>query len=299
MTRLKNLDLNLLIVFEAVYSAGNISRAATRLGMSQPTISNALRRLRDSLGDPLFVRAGRGVEPTPRAVQMIGPVREALQMIESGVSPGDHFDPTTSSRHFRLVVFDAMEPIIMPPVIRRIQDYRAVTIENLGVVGTPMSAKLNDGSLDLVISGFLRESRETRCEALTQVHMSAVARRDHPAIAGELTLKQFQTLGHVALVPRVRALSRVDEALRRLDIRRHIAYSVTKLWSFPQILMTTDLIAILPTPFAKAIAKNYSLSLYDLPFDYPEERVYMTWKTSRTNDPGHRWLRNEIAAALN
>lgn len=299
MTRLKNLDLNLLIVFEAVYSAGNISRAATRLGMSQPTISNALRRLRDSLNDPLFVRYGRGVEPTPRAVQMIGPVREALQMIESGVAPGDHFDPRTSSRHFRVVVFDAMEPIIMPPVIRRIQDYRAVTIENLAVVGTPMSEKLNDGSLDLVISGFLRESRETQCEALTQVHMSAVARRDHPAISGELTLEQFQTFGHVALVPRVRALSRVDEALRRLDIRRHIAYSVTKLWSFPQILMTTDLIAILPTPFAKAVARNYSLSLYDLPFDYPEERIYMTWKTSRTNDPGHRWLREEVAAALN
>jgi DNA-binding transcriptional LysR family regulator len=298
MSELKNLDLNLLVVFEAVYSAGNISQAARRLGMSQPTISNALRRLRDSLADPLFVRAGRGVHPTPRAVQMIGPVREALQMIEGGLAPGEHFDPATSTRHFRLVVLDAMEPIIMPHVIRQIQDYRRVTIENLAIVNTPMSDGLNDGSLDLVISGFLVESRDTQCEALAPVHLSMVARSDHPAIEGEFTLDHFQTLGHIALVPRMRALSRLEEALRRLDIQRHVAYSVTKFWSFPHILMTTDLVAALPTAFARVISRNYPLALYDLPFAYPDERIYMTWKTSRTNDPGHRWLRGEIAVAL-
>lgn len=298
MTGLKNLDLNLLVVFETVYSAGNISQAARRLGMSQPTISNALRRLRESLDDPLFVRAGRGVEPTTRAVQMIGPVREALQMIKTGVAPDEHFDPATSSRHFRVVVLDAMEPIVMPHVIRRIQDYKTVTIENLGILSTPMSDGLNDGSLDLVISGFILDSRDTQCEALAPVHLSMVARSDHPAIDGDFTLDHFRKLGHVALVSRVRALSRMDEALRRFDIQRHVAYSVTKFWSFPHILMTTDLVAILPTAFARAISRNYPLALYDLPFAYPEERVYMTWKTSRTNDPGHRWLREEITAAL-
>ncbi|WP_295805721.1 LysR family transcriptional regulator [uncultured Nitratireductor sp.] len=298
MSGLKNLDLNLLVVFEAVYSAGNISQAARRLGMSQPTISNALRRLRDGLDDPLFVRAGRGVHPTPRAIQMIGPVREALQMIESGVAPDVHFDPATSTRHFRVVVLDAMEPIVMPHVIRQIQAYRSVTIENLAVVDTPMSDRLNDGSLDLVIANFLAESRDTHCEALAPVHLSVVARNDHPAISGEFSLDHFQTLGHVALVPRVQALSRMLEVLRRLDIQRHVAYSVTKFWSFPHILMTTDLVAILPTAFAKVISRNHPLALYDLPFAYPEEQIYMTWKTSRTNDPGHRWLREEIASAV-
>lgn len=298
VTRLKNLDLNLLLVFEAVYSSGNISQAGRRLGMSQPTISNALKRLRESLDDPLFVRVGRGVEPTTMAVRMIGPVREALQMIKNGVAPEEHFDPATSSRHFRVVVLDAMEPIVMPHVIRQIQDYKAVTIENLGIPKTPMSDALNDGSLDLVVSGFMLEGRDTQCEALAPVHLSMVARNDHPAIKEEFTLDHFLNLGHVALVARVRALSRMDEALRRFDIQRHVAYSVTKFWSFPHILMTTDLVAILPTAFAKAISRNYPLSLYDLPFEYPEESVYMTWKTSRTNDPGHRWLREEVATAL-
>lgn len=298
MSGLKNLDLNLLVVFEAVYSSGNISRAARQLGMSQPTISNALRRLRDSLNDPLFVRAGRGVQPTSRAVQMIGPVRDALQMIQEGVAPSEHFDPTTSTRHFRLAVMDVVEPFIMPHLIHQIQAYKSVTFENLGVSNTPMNEGLNDGSLDLVILNFLADSRNLQCEAITTGHLSVVVRRDHPAIEGEFTVDHFQSLGHIALIPRIRAMSRLDEGLRMLNVERHVAYSVTRLWSFPYILMTTDLVGILPTAFAKLISRTYPLAIYDLPFFIPEERFYMTWKTSRTNDPGHQWLREEIATAL-
>ena len=123
-------------------------------------------------------------------------------------------------------------------------------------------------------------------------------RRDHPAIEGEFTVDHFQSLGHIALIPRIRAMSRLDEGLRMLNVERHVAYSVTRLWSFPYILMTTDLVGILPTAFAKLISRTYPLAIYDLPFFIPEERFYMTWKTSRTNDPGHQWLREEIATAL-
>lgn len=298
MSVLKKLDLNLLIVFEAVYSAGNISRAAKSLGMSQPTISNALSRLRDTMDDPLFVRAGRGVQPTPKAVQMIGPIREALQMIEGGVSRGDRFDPTKSKRHFRFVLMDAIEPIIMPHLIRKVQAYKSVTFENLAISMTPMSDGLNDGSLDLVIANFLAESQDTHCEAIAPAHLSIVARKDHPAIAGEFTLDHFQSLGHVALVPRLRALSRMEEGLRTLNITRHVIYSVTKFWSFPHVLTNTDLVSILPTAFARLISRNFPLAVYDLPFSYPEELIYMTWKTGRTNDPGHRWLREKIVTAL-
>lgn len=298
MAGLKNLDLNLLIVFEAVYSSGNISQAAKRLGMSQPTISNSLGRLRASLDDPLFVRAGRGVQPTPKAVQMIGPVREALQMIEGGIGPGDHFDPTTSHRHFRLVVMDGMEPIIMPHLIGQVQGFKSVTFENLAISNTPMSDGLNDGSLDLVIANFLADAQDTHCEPLGPPHLSVVARKDHPAIHGEFTLDHFQSLGHVALTPKMRSLSRMEEGLRTMNVERHVVYSVNKFWSFPHVLTTTDLVAILPTAFARVISRNYPLALYDLPFSYPEELVYMTWKTGRTNDPGHRWLREEIVSAL-
>lgn len=298
MSTLKNLDLNLLIVFEAIFSSGNISQAAKKLGMSQPTISNALARLRDALEDPLFVRAGRGVQPTPKAVSMIGPIREALQMIEGGVTGDKGFDPTTSSRHFRLVIMDALEPIILPPILRQVQDHKSVTIENLSFAATAINDSLNDGSLDLVIANFMAESQDTSCLSLAPARLSVVVRRDHPEVDGDMTLELFKKLGHVALVPQMRSLSRIEEALRNLDFKRHVVYSVQKFWSFPHILTTTDLIAIVPTAFAKVVAQTYPIDIYPLPFECPEEQFYLTWKTSRSNDPAHRWLRDQIITAL-
>lgn len=298
MSVLKGLDLNLLIVFEAVYSSGNISQAAKSLGMSQPTISNALGRLRDTLDDPLFVRAGRGVQPTPKAVTMIGPIREALQMIEGGVSGDEGFDPATSSRHFRVVIMDPLEPIILPPILQQLQAHKSVTIENLGFATTTINDSLNDGSLDLVIANFMAESQDTTCLSLAPAQLSVVVRKGHPQVDGELTLDLFKKLGHIALVPQMRSLSRIEEALRNLDFKRHVVYSVTKFWSFPHILASTDLIAIIPTAFAKIVSRTYPIDIHPLPFECPEEKFYMTWKTSRTNDPGHRWLRQEIITVL-
>lgn len=298
MNTLKNLDLNLLIVFEAIFSCGNISQAAKKLGMSQPTISNALARLRDALDDPLFVRAGRGVQPTPKAVSMIGPIREALQMIEGGVSGDEGFDPITSSRHFRVVIMDPLEPIILPPILNQLQAHKSVTIENLGFATTAINDSLNDGSLDLVIANFMAESQDTTCLPLAPAHLSVVVRKGHPQVEGQLTLELFKKLGHIALVPQMRSLSRIEEALRNQDFKRHVVYSVTKFWSFPHILASTDLIGIIPTSFAKVIALTYPIDIHPMPFEIPQEQFYMTWKTSRSNDPAHQWLRDQIIAAL-
>ena len=115
---LKNVDLNLLVIFEAVYSTGNISRAADRLSMSQPAVSNALARLRELIDDPLFVRAARGVEPTSKTREMINPVREALGLIGRHLDKGVEIDLSTYKRIFRVIIVDALEPIIMPPLVR-------------------------------------------------------------------------------------------------------------------------------------------------------------------------------------
>jgi DNA-binding transcriptional LysR family regulator len=298
MSVLKGLDLNLLIVFEAVYSSGNISQAAKSLGMSQPTISNALGRLRETLDDPLFVREGRGVKPTTKAVTMIGPIREALQMIEGGVSGDEGFDPTTSRRHFRIVAMDSIEAFIAPYLIKLVQDFQSVTIENLPIISTSMVDGLHDGLLDVVLANFLNDSQDCTCLPLLTPALSMIARKDHPKIDGAFTLEHFQRLSHIALVPKLRALSRLEEGLRAQNITRHIVYSVTKFWAFPHIVATTDLVGIVPTAFAHETAKTYPLAIYPLPFEYPSEKLYMTWKTSRTNDPGHRWLREEIIKVL-
>ncbi|MEP5732411.1 MAG: LysR family transcriptional regulator [Sulfitobacter sp.] len=296
---LRKLDLNLLVIFEAVYSAGNISKAAKLLNVSQPTISNALTRLRDAIGDPLFVRKGRGVAPTLRATSMIGPVRDALQMIQSGVSEEQSFDPATTARHFRIVVLDMLEPLLMPPVVRAVEKHRAVTLEMLPVLNFPIAEGLSDGSLDLVISTFDPQLEDIECRQVGAARIVVVARKGHPDIQGEVTREHLSNIGHLALVPKLRAMSRVDEALQFAQIKRHIVYTVTKFWSFPHTLATTDLIAMMPGDFAAQAARYYPLELYPTPFEFPEQKIYMIWKKSKDRDVGHAWLRQKIADAYN
>ncbi len=298
MVNLRTLDLNLLVVFEAIYSAANISHASKKLGVSQPTISNSLARLRETLDDPLFVRSGRGVKPTPKATQMIGPVREALAMIEGGVKDGDEFDPVTTRRHFRILMIDLLEPLLMPSIIRRIQDHRSITLEALPIATTPFIEGLNDGSLDLVLSAFFGDAEDIVCEALVSSNLVMVARKGHPVVKDELTLEHFNTLGHIALIPQMRAMSRLEEELHRLKLERHVVYTVSKFWSFPHILATTDLIAIMPSGFAALAAKTQPLNIFPPPFEIPQQKVYMTWKKNRERDLGHAWLRGQIKQAL-
>lgn len=297
MEDLRNFDLNLLIVFEAVYTAGNISHAAKQLNQSQPTLSNSLARLRDVVNDPLFVRKGKGVEPTAKAVSMIGPVREALQMTRSGVSGGIEFDPKKDKRHFRLVMLDQLEPVLMPQVVRNIQGHQNVTLEMLHIAYEPVVEGLNDGSLDLVLAPHFPDAKEIEQEVVGQVDLVMVARKGHPEISGEVTLEQFQRIDQMALIPKLRAMTRMDEYLRQHGISRHIAYTSSKFWAFPHMIATTDLIAQLPGDFAREAAKYYPLQICPVPFDVPNQQVYMIWKNNRSNDPSHRWLRDEIRMA--
>ena len=297
MDSLKGLDLNLLVVFEAVYTSENITHAAKSLGLTQPTISNALVRLREAVDDPLFVRKGKGVEPTPRAKSMIGPVRSALQLIQTGVSAGRDFDPAFNVRHFRLVLLDQLEPILMPQLVRAIQAHNNVSLEVLPIAYEPMIEGLNDGSLDLVLSPHIAELKEASQEVVGNASVVMVARKGHPEIDGELTLEQYQRLGHIALIPKLRIMTRIDEHLRQQQIQRHIAYTSSKFWSFPHMIATTDLIAQLPGDFAREVAKYYPLQILPMPFDFPDQQVYMIWKENRSNDPGHIWLRDAIRKA--
>ena len=243
------------------------------------------------------MRKGRGVEPTAKAVSMIGPVREALQMIRSGVSEGEAFDPEINHRHFRLVMLDQLEPVLFPRLVRNIQHKRNITFEMLHIAYEPVIEGLNDGSLDLVIAPHIPEAREVQQEEIGKAGAVMVARKGHPLIDGAVTLEQFQTLGQIALIPKLRAMTRMDEFLRMKGIKRHITYTLSKFWAFPHMLATNDLIALMPGDFARESAKFFPLQIMPVPFGLPEQEVYMLWKTNRTNDPSHRWLRDEIRSA--
>jgi len=299
MDDLKKFDLNLLIIFEAIYSSGNISHAAKRLGMSQPTLSNSLTRLRDMTSDQLFTRAGKGVEPTPKAINMIGSVRAALQLIQEGLSEGGDFDPMRDSRHFRIVLMDQVEPVLIPEMVRQIQNYKNITFEMLPIAQEPVVESLNDGSIDLALVPHFPEAKEIEQETIGQAKVMMMARKGHPEIDGKITLEQYQRLGHIALIPKLRAMTRMDEYLRHAGIKRHITYTTSKFWSFPYMISNTNLIGQVPGDFAIEAARYFPVQVLPMPFELPEQQMFQIWKSNRTTEPSLVWLRNQIETAYN
>ena len=294
---LKNVDLNLLVIFEAIYATSNISRAADRLGMSQPAVSNALARLRDLIGDPLFVRAANGVEPTLKARDMIRPVRDALGVIGEQFGRGTAIDLETYKRIFRLIVVDTLEPIVMPPVMRNVM-LNAPYIDIECVQG---DAKFVDGiragTIDLACFSYPVDSTDMVVKAICPMDVVVASRRDHPAIKKPLDVETFQQLTQIALGRELRGLTNIDKNLVAMQMPRRVGYMAAKIWSMPSMIERTDLVGILPRRFVQEMASNFALDIHELPIEMPEHHIYMTWHTNSDLDEGHKWLRNSIMEA--
>lgn len=295
---LKNVDLNLLVVFEAIYSAGNISHAASRLASSQPAVSNALARLRELVGDPLFVRGKRGVDPTVKAKQMIGPVREALGLIGRQLSVRPELDLSNYERLFRVLMVDIIEPIIFPPVLAKIaQNAPGISIEC--VPPSPAFAdELRGGTIDLACFTYPMNPTEITAVPIGEAAVTVVARRNHPGIRGKLTAETFMALDHIALTRDLRGMGNVEKDLVAHGLTRKIVYMVNRVWSIAPMVERSDLIAILPGSFAREVSRNFDIELYPVPFKPSEQHYYLMWHSRHEHDAGHKWLRDAMLAAV-
>jgi DNA-binding transcriptional LysR family regulator len=295
---LKHLDLNLLVVFDVVHSTRNISRAAEQLAMSQPAVSNALARLRELLEDPLFVRARRGVAPTVKADQIAGTVREALAMIGRQLAPGE-LDLSTWRRHFRIIMPDALEPIMMPPILRLIaQKAPNISIEGLSAFRTDYIKELRDGAIDLACHVFPANTPDIVTETICELDLALLARRGHPRIGKRLDLPTFLALNFVVLVPELRGQIAPAADLLAKGLRRREVYTCNKVWALPAMIERTDLVAILPRWFFQEIAGNFDLVAHDIPVKLPQQHTSMIWHARNTADRGHIWLRENLMSAF-
>lgn len=294
---LRTIDLNLLVIFEALYATGNTSRAAERLGMSQPAVSSALGRLRDLVGDQLFVRTPRGVKPTSKAREMIQPVREALGAIGRQLESGDSIDISTYQRLFRIVIADPLEPIIMPPIVRTITS-QAPGIQVECVQATARFAEdIRDGSIDLACFSFPIDTSDIVVKTLPPVDLVVVSRRNHPEIKGRLDAETFSRLPQIAVGRELRGLTGVDKNLVSKGVARRTPYMAAKIWSMPPMIQRTDLIGLLPRRFAQEILQNFELDIHEVPIEMPEQHMYMMWHVNSDHDPGHKWLRESMLRA--
>jgi len=291
---LKHLDLNLLVVFEAVYSAGSISHAAGQLAMSQPAVSNALARLRDLLDDPLFVRAKGGVEPTTRAKALIDPIREALGLIGLHIGSPDAIDLASCRRMFRISTMDALEPLLIPPLLNIIAKRApGITIEGLAS-HRDIAQDVLAGKLDLACFAYPATSPEISIEPIGPVDVVAIARRDHPLIGMSLDVPMMRGLSYVALTSELRGFTQVDRELLVHGIKRRVVMSVSRLWSVPSIVAGTDLVGMIPRAFADCVAANFDIVIHELPVAISGQHVYLMWNRKMDGDIAHKWLRDHL-----
>ena len=289
---IRDLDLNLLRAFDAVLRDKSVTAAAARLDLTQPAVSNALARLRGLFGDPLFVRTPRGMNPTPLAQELAGPVRQALGLIEAALAQGAGFDPASSTRTFRFYMSDIGEIFFLPPLVERVQrEAPGVRLEAFGVPLEHIVDALASGELDLA-TGFLPGlGAQVRTRRLFLDPYVCMMRADHPKIGRALSRRQFAEASH-ALVSSFGSGHRVvEESLERHGLARRIALRVPHFTVVPMVLERSDLLLTIPLRIARVFEKGGRLKSLKLPVRIPPADIGVHWHERSERDPGSRWLR--------
>lgn len=292
---IKNFDLNLLRVFVVVYRLRSVSHAANAIGLTQPAMSNALRRLREQCNDPLFTRSGRTMEPTTLAHTLFAPLEAALAGIETCFAHVADFRPDSSNRTFRLLMSDVGEMVVLPRLMLALSSAApGVSIEASRLPYAEYAPALRSGEADLAIGniGFLHAGFYQ--QHLFDDRYLCIARKGHPGLRGKLTLARYLSLGHVVSTAGSTD-TLVEEALLGRKQQRDVKLTVTHYQRCAAIVMQSDLIATVP---GNAVVGMDRLETYELPFKMPQARVRQFWHRRAHTDAAHKWLRQLIAGLI-
>jgi DNA-binding transcriptional LysR family regulator len=299
---INSLDLNLLLVLEALLEERNVTRAAARVGLSQPATSSALSRLRAALRDPLFRRTAAGMSPTPRAMELAGPVRMALAQIRSALSESPGFVPSASARSFRIGMTDYAEYVFLGHLLSQIsRDAPEVQIlvRRLDRIFIPPESDLQDASLDAAIGFFPNVNTlapVTRSLDLYSEKNVCIARNGHPILRGSLTLRRFAAAGHVGVFYRNEVRGLVDSALASHGLRRKLRATTPHFLSAAKVVAESNLIAVVPAGLAARFRKLLPLDVRNVPLHLPPLHMRLLWHERVTSDAGHQWLRTLITS---
>ena len=288
---LRRVDLNLLLLVDALLSAGSASRAAQRLRLSQPAVSQGLKRARETFGDPLLMRHGNRLLPTARAIALRPEIRAILQRIESVLTPAT-FEPATSTRDFVLAASDLGQVLVLPALIERIS--REAPSCRVKVVPPP--ADLHDiDKFDFAVIGAPVPGGPVCWRMLFKDRYVLLARTAHPALEGPLSLEDFTRLPQALVSPRAEGFEgAVDEALARSGLRRQVVVMLPNFMTLPTILAQTDLVAAVPLHFAELPIVRTLCGHRALPIDVPPYEMKIVWHTTRSTDPVLQWLCGDL-----
>ncbi|HEY0628110.1 MAG TPA: LysR family transcriptional regulator [Sphingomicrobium sp.] len=295
--KLSGLDLNLLVALDALLAENSVARAAVRLGRSQPAVSHSLRHLRHLFADPLLVRVGHRMIPTPRAEALRAPLRELLDRARSLLGP-ILFDPRTSSCRFRLMMPDLAASVVLPGLVERVSSEAPnVVLELVGWRGPEVMTPDFAASLDLIVSwsehsfpGFDRQDLYADRDALA-------FRRGHPAGATLSGIEGFLAARHIAVVGAGERGDPIDDWLARRKLWRRVSLVVATYVQALHVASVTDLVAFAPGRTIAAFAPQLGLGRCDPPVDPGEDRQLLFYPRSSADDPASIWLRSMVMAA--
>ncbi|WP_293662219.1 LysR family transcriptional regulator [Rhodoferax sp. OV413] len=306
--QLRTFDLNLLKVFDAVMAERSLTRAAAELRLTQPAVSNALRRLRETLGDELLVRRGRTLEPTARGQELWPAVREALQTLQGSLLP-TVFEPAQARDTFVLTLADATAAELMPGLVRVLaEEAPGVSLRVVPLTTRDPRRVLDEGGADLAIGHFPAVLADLTARAQagappTFLHHRlfvsdyvCVMRGDHPLAQGDLTIDRFCEANHLLVSFSGRAYGFIDEALQGLQRKRRVVLTVNQFFTAGKVVVQSDLLTVLPRHFVNVTGFAGQLVIRELPFTVAPIQVDALWHQRLDGASGHAWLRKQVAA---
>ncbi len=292
---LKDVDLNLLVVFDRLLGARSVSKVAEDLGLSQPTISNALSRLRKVTGDTLFLRTTKGMEPTPFAEQLAEPVAYALGLIHSAINQRTSFDPATAKRSFTVGMTDIGEIYFLPKLMEELARVApGVTMSTVRNAAVNLRDEMEAGHIDLAI-GLLPQLKAGFFQRrLFKQSYVCMFRKGHGLDKRKMSLGEFSAANHVVVVSEGTGHGKVDELMERSGVVRTVLLTVPHFVAVGHILQHSDMVATVPERLAQALVGPFGLVYVKHPASLPDIAINLFWHAKYHKDPANDWLRSLI-----
>jgi DNA-binding transcriptional LysR family regulator len=293
MIEAKDIDLNLLVVFQEVFQERQISNVARKLSLSQPAVSNALARLRKTFNDELFVRTSQGMQPTPFAQQLADPVAAALLNITKALNQQDGFNLSSSRRHFTMAMTDVGEMHFMPILIEQCRRYAPqVQISTIRANSVDLMAEMETGRIDLAIGAFESMSGALYHRRLFRQDYVCLYRQQHPILKEGVSVKDFLSAEHLIVSTKESPYDKINHSLEKAGVSGTAHFTVPHFSSVPYILSVTDLVATVPQKLALSAAKAFGLNFTKPPIKLPKLQTNIFWHRRFAQDEGNLWLRN-------
>ncbi len=296
MLEAKDIDLNLLVVFQEIYQERQISAVAKRLGLSQPAVSNALARLRRHFADDLFVRTAQGMQPTTLAEHLSEPIALSLAHITQALNRQSSFEPLSSQRQFSIAMTDVGEIYFMPDLLHLLEQHAPQLRLNIVRANSiDLKAELESGRIDLALGAFDDVSEAWFQRSLFKQHYVCLFRQQHPLANQELSLKSFAQMRHLIVTATDNPYARVNQHLEKAGIALQQQLRIPHFMSVPYILAQHDLCATVPLKLAQSAAKAFQLCYKKPPLRLPVLQTHMFWHRRYNQDSGNSWLRALIS----